>query len=102
LEGFFLVMQTTDLKLDMKLDNSKIGCKCIYCDMAAETRIVEQEGKAVARERLVNMFPWQPKHTNMAMDTHATIEELLEAVCSIASKQAVAYCWHSPAWLFLV
>jgi hypothetical protein len=21
---------------------------------------------------------------------------------SVASKQAVAYCWHSPAWLFLV
>jgi hypothetical protein len=28
--------------------------------------------------------------------------ELTYGFETLASKQAVAYCWHSPAWLFLV
>jgi hypothetical protein len=46
--------------------------------MAAETRTVEPEGPAVAREQLVNIFPRQPKHVSLAMGMHITIQELLE------------------------
>jgi hypothetical protein len=53
--------------------------------MAAETRIVELEGPAVAREQLVNIFPCQPKHVSLAMDMHITIQEWLEAAFSMWS-----------------
>jgi hypothetical protein len=48
--------------------------------MAAETRIVEPEGKAVAREWPVNTFPRQSKHATTVTVTQATIYELLGAV----------------------
>jgi hypothetical protein len=35
---------------------------------------------------------WQPSHANL----------ILSLQTDSWSKQAVAYCWHSPAWLFLV
>jgi hypothetical protein len=35
----------------------------------------------------VNMFPWQPNHLTSAVDTHTTIEKLLEAVFSMWSLQ---------------
>jgi hypothetical protein len=29
-------------------------------------------------------------------------QQIMTGPSIAASKQAVAYCWHSPAWLFLV
>jgi hypothetical protein len=37
----------------------------------------------------VNTFLWQPAHMTAATDTHATIEELLEAVYTFGSMQRV-------------
>jgi hypothetical protein len=35
------------------------------------------------------MFPWQPSHVTVATDTHATIEELWEAMFSVGSTQSL-------------
>jgi hypothetical protein len=51
-----------------------------YCEMRAETRILEPEVKTVVKERPVNTFPWQTKHATTATDTHAIIEELSEVL----------------------
>jgi hypothetical protein len=53
--------------------------------MADETRIVEPEGPAVAREQLVNTFPRQPKHVSLATNMHITIQVLFETVFSLWS-----------------
>jgi hypothetical protein len=54
-------------------------------------RIVESGEMVVTMERPVNTFPQQPNQVTATTDTHATTEELLEAVFSVWSLQKLYY-----------
>jgi hypothetical protein len=55
--------------------------------MRVQSQIVESEGTDLLGSGSVNTFPRKPNHVTAATDTHATIEELLDAVfCAIIAE----------------
>jgi hypothetical protein len=71
------------------------GPDCSTVTLHLKGRIMELEETAVARQLLY-------RHMSMAMDTHTTMEALLEAVFSMQSVPRL-YTFHSTwfSWAFL-
>jgi hypothetical protein len=80
---------------------------CVIYDMKYVCCVVLRPRLAtVAR----GVFPCPRLATNASADSRLRLQlcRLASAQLTVfpqltnSSKQAVAYCWHSPAWLFLV
>jgi hypothetical protein len=54
----------------------------VYIDMSAESQSSRTREDILAMHGLCKHIPPQPNHMTAVTDTHATIEELLEAVFS--------------------